>query len=348
MASDSSAQIAITLPDGSVRQYARGVTGGEIAASIGPGLAKAAVAVQIDGTEKDLTRPINHDAKIAILTRDAPEAVEIIRHDAAHVMAEAVKELYPETQVTFGPSTDTGFYYDFARATPFTPEDLAKIEMRMHEIVDRDEKITREEWERDRAVEFFAELGEKYKAEWVHEIPKDEVISLYRQGNFVDLCRPVTHLPSTGKEAWPCLQADEGRRRLLARRRAQCAAPACLRHGLGERQRAEAISFPARRGGEARSSSLGPRARSFSSTGRSGRRGVLASERLDAVPHDRELCSPAHRSCGLCRSADAAARRPLALGSCRATGEKFREQMFVAQSRDEEFSGRVLAMKPIR
>jgi threonyl-tRNA synthetase len=198
MAPDSQAQIAITLPDGSVRQFARGVTGGEVAAAIGPGLAKAAIAVKLDGEPKDLTRPIEHDAKLAILTRDAPEAIEIIRHDAAHVMAEAVKELYPETQVTFGPATDTGFYYDFARATPFTPEDLAKIELRMHEIVDRDEKIAREEWERDRAVEFFAELGEKYKAEWIHEIPKDEAISLYRQGNFVDLCAGP-HLPSTGK-----------------------------------------------------------------------------------------------------------------------------------------------------
>ncbi|HLI19963.1 MAG TPA: threonine--tRNA ligase, partial [Stellaceae bacterium] len=198
MAADPNAQIAITLPDGSVRHFARGTTGGEIAAAIGPGLAKAAVAVKIDGAEKDLSRPIEQDAKLAILTRDAPEALEIIRHDAAHVMAEAVKELYPETQVTFGPATDTGFYYDFARATPFTPEDLAKIELRMHEIVDRDEKITREEWERDRAVAFFAELGEKYKAEWIHEIPKDEAISLYRQGNFVDLCAGP-HLPSTGK-----------------------------------------------------------------------------------------------------------------------------------------------------
>jgi threonyl-tRNA synthetase len=198
MPADSPAQIAVTLPDGSVRHFPRGVTGGEIAAAIGPGLAKAAVAVKLDGEAKDLARPIEHDAKLAILTRDAPEAVEIIRHDAAHIMAEAVKELYPETQVTFGPATETGFYYDFARATPFTPEDLAKIEMRMHEIVDRDETIAREEWERDRAVEFFAELGEKYKAEWIHEIPKDEVITLYRQGNFVDLCAGP-HLPSTGK-----------------------------------------------------------------------------------------------------------------------------------------------------
>jgi threonyl-tRNA synthetase len=132
MAPDSQDQIAITLPDGSVRRFARGVTGGEIAASIGAGLAKAAVAVKLDGQARDLTRPIDRDTKVAILTRDAPEAVEILRHDAAHVMAEAVKELYPETQVTFGPATETGFYYDFARTTPFTPDDLVKIEQRMH------------------------------------------------------------------------------------------------------------------------------------------------------------------------------------------------------------------------
>jgi threonyl-tRNA synthetase len=193
-----SSPVAITLPDGAVRRFPGPVTGGEIAAAIGPGLAKAAVAIKLDGAAKDLSIRIDRDAKIAIVTRDAPEALEIIRHDAAHVMAEAVKELYPETQVTFGPATETGFYYDFARATPFTPEDLARIEMRMHEIVDRDEIVSREEWERDQAAEFFAEQGEKYKAEWIHEIPKDEVISLYRQGKFVDLCTGP-HLPSTGK-----------------------------------------------------------------------------------------------------------------------------------------------------
>jgi threonyl-tRNA synthetase len=193
-----SSPVAVTLPDGSVRQFPGPVTGGEIAASIGPGLAKAAVAIKIDGEAKDLSAPITRDSKIAILTRDAPEAIEIIRHDAAHVMAEAVKELYPETQVTFGPSTDTGFYYDFARPTPFTPDDLALIEKRMHEIVDRDETITREEMDRDRAVAFFAGQGENYKAEWIHEIPRDEAISLYHQGKFTDLCTGP-HLPSTGK-----------------------------------------------------------------------------------------------------------------------------------------------------
>jgi threonyl-tRNA synthetase len=191
-------EIAITLPDGSVRRFPGAVTGTEIAASIGPGLAKAAVAVKVDGALKDLAARIERDAKVAIVTRDTAEALDILRHDAAHVMAEAVKELYPETQVTFGPSTETGFYYDFARDTPFTPDDLARIETRMHEIVDRDEPIAREEWERDRAVEFFASLGEKYKAEWIHEIPREEAISLYRQGEFIDLC-VGPHLPSTAK-----------------------------------------------------------------------------------------------------------------------------------------------------
>ena len=190
--------VSITLPDGKVRSFSGPVTGAEIAQSIGPGLAKAALAVKIDGEARDLALRIERDAKVAILTRDAPEALEILRHDAAHVMAEAVKELYPETQVTFGPATDTGFYYDFARDQPFTPEDLEKIEGRMHEIVERDEAITREEWERDRAVAFFKSIGERYKAEWINEIPAEEAISLYRQGAFVDLCTGP-HLPSTGK-----------------------------------------------------------------------------------------------------------------------------------------------------
>ncbi len=133
-----------------------------------------------------------------IITRTSPEALEILRHDAAHVMAEAAKELYPDVQVTFGPATETGFYYDFARDQPFTPEDLEKIEKRMHEIVDRDEGITREVWTRDDAVRFFQSIGEKYKAEWIQQIPADEDISIYKQGRFTDLCTGP-HLPSTGK-----------------------------------------------------------------------------------------------------------------------------------------------------
>ena len=189
--------IVVTLPDGARREFPGPVTGAEIADAIGPGLAKAAIAVRVDGKPRDLATMIDHHAAVAVITRDTPEGLEILRHDAAHVMAEAVKELYPETEVTFGPATETGFYYDFARAEPFTPEDLEKIEARMREIVRRDEKITREVWDRDAAVAFFAGIGERYKAEYIAEIPREEEISLYRQGGFVDLCAGP-HLPSTG------------------------------------------------------------------------------------------------------------------------------------------------------
>src|SRR5579872_3149313 len=147
--------VVVTLPDGSKRNFPAPLTGAELAASIGPGLAKAAIALKLDGRPRDLATVIDHDAGAAIVTRDQPDGLEILRHDAAHVMAEAVKELYPETQVTFGPATENGFYYDFAREHPFTPEDLAAIEKRMHEIVDRDEPVLRQEWDRDRAVAYF-------------------------------------------------------------------------------------------------------------------------------------------------------------------------------------------------
>src|SRR5438105_443079 len=191
------APLGVTLPDGKRLEFARPVTGADIAAAIGPGVAKAAIAVRIDGRVRDLATVVDRDAAVAIITREMPEGLEILRHDAAHVMAEAVKELYPDTQVTFGPATETGFYYDFARAEPFTPEDLERIEARMREIVRRDEKITREMWDRDAAVAFFDSIGERYKAEYIGEIPEDEEISLYRQGDFVDLC-VGPHLPSTG------------------------------------------------------------------------------------------------------------------------------------------------------
>src|SRR5271163_2264300 len=189
--------VAVTLPDGSKRSFPVPPTGAELAAAIGPGLAKAAIALKLDGRLRDLAAVIDHDAAAAIITRDTPEGLEILRHDAAHVMAEAVKELYPDTQVTFGPATEAGFYYDFARAEPFTPEDLERIETRMREIVRRDEKITREVWDRDAAIAFFDGIGERYKAEYISEIPGGEEISLYRQGDFVDLC-VGPHLPSTG------------------------------------------------------------------------------------------------------------------------------------------------------
>jgi len=188
----------ITLPDGSERQFDSSVSGAEVAASIGAGLAKAAVAVRVDGVLWDLSRAIDTDVTLEIVTRDSDDGLELLRHDAAHVLAEAVKELWPDTQVTIGPAIENGFYYDFARTDPFTDADLETIETRMKEIVDRDEPIEREVWERDKAAEFFRGIGEEYKAEIIESIPGGEDLTLYRQGDFIDLCRGP-HLPSTGK-----------------------------------------------------------------------------------------------------------------------------------------------------
>ncbi len=201
--------VAITLPDGSVRSFDGPVSGADVAAQIGPGLAKAALAVQVDGALWDLARTIGEDARLAIVTRKDQAALELIRHDAAHVMAEAVKELYPEAQVTIGPAIENGFYYDFARDEPFTPEDLAKIEARMHEIVARDEPIAREVWERDAAIAFFQNQGEFYKAEIIGDLPAGETITVYRQGNFGDLVtgQPAASLPSRRDSAWSCQPA---------------------------------------------------------------------------------------------------------------------------------------------
>lgn len=188
----------ITLPDDSARHFEAPVSGAAIATDIGKRLAKDAVCIRIDGALCDLSTVIAEDTAVEIITRDSPQGLELLRHDAAHVMAEAVKELYPETQVTIGPAIENGFYYDFTRTEPFTLEDLDAIETRMREIVERDEPITREVWERARAAEFFKEQGEHYKAEIIEAIPGDEDISLYRQGDFIDLCRGP-HLPSTGR-----------------------------------------------------------------------------------------------------------------------------------------------------
>ena len=190
--------VALTLPDGSVRRYEAPVTGAVLAADIGPRLAKAALVVKVDGELRDLARVIEHDAKVEIVTAKSPEALELLRHDCAHVLAEAAKELYPDIQVTIGPAIEDGFYYDFARAQPFTPEDLARLEGRMREIVERDEPISREVWDRLDAIDFFQSIGERYKAEIVRDLPKGETITIYKQGAFVDLCLGP-HLPSTGK-----------------------------------------------------------------------------------------------------------------------------------------------------
>ncbi|MDX2082849.1 MAG: threonine--tRNA ligase [Rickettsiales bacterium] len=190
-------QIRITFPDGNSRDFASGVTGAEIAKSISISLAKVALAIRVNDELRDLSRAIESDAKVEIITpKSGTAALEIIRHDAAHIMAQAVKELFPETQVTIGPAIENGFYYDFARATPFVLEDLEKIENKMREIVKRDEVLIRQVWQRDKAVEFFHSIGEKYKAEIIAAIPDNQEISLYAQGNFIDLCRGP-HAPST-------------------------------------------------------------------------------------------------------------------------------------------------------
>ena len=190
--------INISLPDGSVRSFDKPVSGADIAASIGPGLAKAALALRVDGKMVDLSSVVDHDAKIGIVTSRDPQALELLRHDAAHVLAQAVQELYPGTQITFGPATDDGFYYDFVRAEPFSTEDFAKIEQRMAEIVDRNLPIVREVWDRAKIKDYFKQHGESFKAEWADELPKDEVISVYKQGDWLDMCLGP-HLPSTGK-----------------------------------------------------------------------------------------------------------------------------------------------------
>lgn len=189
-------KVALTLPDGSVREFDGPVTGMTLAQDIGPGLAKAALVIVVNGEQWDLSREITTNSDVSIITNRDDEALEIIRHDAAHILAEAVKELWPDTQVTIGPAIENGFYYDFAREEPFTPEDLETIEKRMRQIVERNEEIIRTEMPRDEAVDFFRDQGEEYKAEIIASIPSNEPITLYKQGEFIDLCRGP-HLPST-------------------------------------------------------------------------------------------------------------------------------------------------------
>lgn len=188
---------SVTLPDGSKREYEGPVTVAQVAASIGAGLAKAALAGRVDSKLVDLSHVIDGDAAVAIITARDPEGLEIIRHSTAHLMAQAVKELFPEAQVTIGPAIENGFYYDFSYTRAFTPEDLKAIEARMDELVKKNIPIVREEMPREEAIDFFKALGEHYKAEIISSIPAGEVISLYRQGDFVDLCRGP-HVPSTG------------------------------------------------------------------------------------------------------------------------------------------------------
>jgi len=190
--------VALTFPDGARRDYPNGITGFDVAKGISPSLAKRTVAMALDGRVADLSDPIEHDAKIEFLTREDPRALELIRHDAAHVLAEAVQSLWPGTQVTIGPVIENGFYYDFFRNQPFTPEDLPAIEQKMREIIARDKPFTKEAWSREQAKRAFRDMGEQFKVELVDAIPADQEIKIYRQGDWFDLCRGP-HMTSTGK-----------------------------------------------------------------------------------------------------------------------------------------------------
>lgn len=189
--------ITITLPNGDQKQYDSPVTGQKIVAEIGARLAADAVAIQVNGELWDLTRPLDQDAKILIVTRQTPEGLDLLRHDCAHILAQAVKELFPETLVTIGPSIENGFYYDFYREQSFTLDDLEIIEKRMHEIVDRQEPFYREIWNRDKALSYYEEKGETFKKELIEKLPAEDIITFYTQGTFTDLCRGP-HLPHTG------------------------------------------------------------------------------------------------------------------------------------------------------
>ncbi|MDU0341911.1 threonine--tRNA ligase [Bosea rubneri] len=190
--------ISLTFPDGAKREFPSGITGKELAGGISPSLLKRTVAMALDGTIVDLADPITADARIEFLTREDPRSLELIRHDCAHVLAEAVQELYPGTQVTIGPVIENGFYYDFFRNEPFTPEDFAPIEKKMREIIARDKPFTKEEWSRDRAKQFFRDKGEAFKVELVDAIPEDQTLKMYAQGDWIDLCRGP-HMTSVGK-----------------------------------------------------------------------------------------------------------------------------------------------------
>ena len=307
--------ISIQLPDGSRREFPGPVTVEEVAASIGPGLAKAALGGRIGAGKAsrvvDTSFRIDHDEQLAIVTDKDADGLELIRHSTAHLLAYAVKELFPDAQVTIGPVIENGFYYDFAYKRPFTPEDLAAIEAKMTELAKKDEPVTRRVLPRDEAVAHFNAMGEAYKAEIIARIPAGEDVSLYREGAFEDLCRGP-HVPRTGK--LQALQADEGRRRLLARRLEQRDAAAHLRHGLGDQGRAAAVPAHARGGREARPPQARPRARpvphrrgraraSSSGTrraGRSGRRSSATCARSTATPATRRsrARSSSTRACG--------------------------------------------------
>ena len=221
----------ITLPDGSVKEFAAPVSVAEVAAAIGPGLAKAALAGRVDGKVVDTSHRIDHDASLAIVTAKDAAGLDVLRHSTAHLLAYAVKELFPDAQVTIGPVIEDGFYYDFSFKRPFTPEDLEAIEKKMAELAKKDEPVARKVMSRDDAVAFFKAQGEHYKAEIIASIPAEQDISLYSEGR---VHRPLPRPARAVDRQAQGLQADEGRRRVLARRLEERDAPAHLRHRVGE------------------------------------------------------------------------------------------------------------------
>jgi threonyl-tRNA synthetase len=335
---------ALTLPDGSVRRFDGPVTGATVAAAIGPGLAKAAIAIVVNGAVWDLSRPIEQDAAVRIITRKDPEALELIRHDCAHVLAEAVQELYPGTQVTIGPPIENGFYYDFARDTPFTPEDFPAIEAKMAEIIARGAPFERIVTTRHEAIALFAAKGEKYKVELVQDLPRGETITLYRQGQWIDLCRGP-HMPTVGhvgdgfklmKVAGAYWRGDH-RNAMLSRI-----------YGTAWRDRRELEAYLTQLA-EAEK-------RDHRRIGREMGLFHLQEEAVGSV-----FWHP--KGWRLYRTAEAYMRRRLesagyqevrtpqlvdrALWEASGHWEKYREHMFLAEVEDEKEKGRVLALKPM-
>ena len=285
--------IQLTFPDGSSREFDPGISGRDIAEGISKSLAKKALAVALDGAVTDLSAPIDDSAAIEIITKDDPRGLEILRHDCAHVMAEAVQALYPGTQVTIGPVIENGFYYDFARDEPFTTDDLPKIEAKMREIIGRDAPFTREVWDREQAKTYFAEQGEHYKVELIDAIPDGEEIGIYRQGDWLDLCRGP-HMPSTGKigNAFKLMKVagaywrGDANNPMLSR---------IYGTAWANDKELEGLSPHAGGGRTARPSAARPRNESIPFPGGRPRRRLLASQGLDHVPEPGELHAPAGR-----------------------------------------------------
>ena len=286
--------IVLTFPDGAKREFPRNITGLDIAKGISPSLAKRTVAMALDGVVSDLADPIEQDAKIEFIARDDARALELIRHDAAHVLAEAVQTLWPGTQVTIGPVIENGFYYDFFRNEPFTPEDFAAIEKKMREIIARDKPFTKDVWDREKTKQVFRDKGEAFKVELVDAIPGNEPIKIYYQGDWFDLCRGP-HMTSTGKigNAFKLMKVAGAYWRGDSN---NPDADAHLRHGVRQAGRTRRLPQADRGSREARPPQARPRTRPVPFPGGRSGRGVLARQGLDHLPgRDRLYAPPPHR-----------------------------------------------------